>query len=153
MADYFDEAAKSARNPKLLANWLISELLRELADHGVSIADTLIKPGLLAELTNLIETGTISGKIAKEIFPEMFRSGTAPTEMVREKGLLQVSDSSAIDGFVEQAVASNPIQVQQYREGKTQVLQFFVGQIMKLSKGKANPQMAVEQIKRRLDQP
>jgi aspartyl-tRNA(Asn)/glutamyl-tRNA(Gln) amidotransferase subunit B len=153
MADYFDAGAKTARNPKLLANWVISELLRELAERNIAIDAAPIPPEHLAELTNLIETGTISGKIAKDVFPEMLRTGNSPAKIVQEKGLLQVSDSTAIDRFVEEAIRSNPEQVRQYREGKTQVLQFFVGQVMKLSKGKANPQMAVERVRAVLDQP
>jgi len=150
VADYFDKGAKLTSTPKIMANWIISELLRELSDAGTKIADCKITPAHFAEMIELINKKTISGKIAKQVFSEMFISGNAPTKIVEEKGLVQVSDSSAIEGFVDQAIADNNPQVQQYRDGNPKVLQFFVGQVMKLSRGKANPQMVVEMLKRKL---
>ena len=94
---------------------------------------------MLAEMVNMIDSGAINGKIAKEVFADMFESGKSAGDIVKEKGLVQVSDESAILGFVQQAIAANPEQVKQFKEGKTAVLQFFVGQVMKSSRGKANP--------------
>ena len=150
VADYFDKGAKLTSTPKIMANWIISELLRELSDAGVAIADCKITPANFAEMIELINKKTISGKIAKQVCAEMFISGDAPAKIVEEKGLVQVSDTSAIEGFVDQAIADNEIQVQQYRDGNLKVLQFFVGQVMKLSRGKANPQMVVEMLKEKL---
>ncbi len=150
IATFFDEAAKLTSSPKLLANWIISELLRELSDAGSPIRNCKMTPVNLAEMINLIEKGTISGKIAKTVFAEMFRTGNNPSQIVEEKGLLQVSDSSEIEKLVDQAIAENQQQVQQYRDGNPKVLQFFVGQIMKLSRGKANPQMVVEMLRTKL---
>lgn len=151
VAAYFNQAADAAKNPKLAANWIISELLRELSDGGVSINECVITPVQLATLVNLIEDGTISGKIAKTVFAKMFESGKDPAKIVEEEGLVQVTDESAIETFVDQAIAANQPQVQQYKDGNEKVLQFFVGQIMKLSRGKANPPMVIKLLKSKLD--
>lgn len=150
VAAWFEAAARQAKSPKLVANWVLSELLRELGDAKLTIAECKIAPAQLAALINLIEGGTINGKIAKEVFAEMFANGTDPDQIVEAKGLKQVSDSSAIVPFVEQAIAANPTQVEQYRAGNEKVLQFFVGQVMKLSRGKVNPQMVVGLLKEKL---
>ncbi len=149
-ADYFEAAAKSSKTPKLVANWIISELLRELADAATAIGDCKIRPEDLGGLVALINDGTINGKIAKTVFSEMFASGKAPSTIVKEKGLVQVSDESSVMGFIDKTVAENPEQVKQYLEGKKTVLQFLVGQVMKNSKGKANPQLAVKLLKDKL---
>ncbi len=148
---WFDKAAKASKSPKLVANWVISELLRVLGEAKCSIDDCKITPENLAELVDLIENRTINGKIAKEIFPEMFESGAKPSEIVKAKGLVQLSDSGAITAVVAEAIAANPAQVEQYKNGNPKVLQFLVGQVMKLSKGKANPQMVVAELKKQLD--
>ncbi len=151
LAAYYDQAAKQTKNPKMLANWMISELLRELADTGSSIADCKIAPADLAAMIDMIDAGTINGKIAKTVFAEMSASGKPPRQIVEEKGLVQVSDEGAVVPFVDQAIAANASQVEQYKGGNDKVLQFFVGQVMKLSKGKANPQLVVKLLKERLD--
>lgn len=150
IAEYFDAGAKLTSTPKMLANWIISELLRELADAEIEIQECKITPADFAEMLELINKKTISGKIAKQVFAEMFISGGSPAEIVKEKGLIQVTDSSEIEAFVDQAIAENEPQVQQFRDGNTKVLQYFVGQVMKLSRGKANPQMVVEMLKEKL---
>ena len=150
IAKYFETAAKTAINKKILANWIISELLRELGNAKQDIAESNVSPENLAELVNLIEKKTINGKIAKEVFAEMFANGGMPEAIVKEKGLVQVADSGAIAAFAAQAIEANPKQVEQFKAGNERVLQFFVGQVMKLSKGKANPQMAAEELKKLL---
>ncbi|MCK5843263.1 MAG: Asp-tRNA(Asn)/Glu-tRNA(Gln) amidotransferase subunit GatB, partial [Victivallales bacterium] len=150
VADYFEEAVEKSSNPKQVANWIISELLRELSASATSIVDCPVVPANLAELVELINKGTISGKIAKQVFAEMFASGGAPSAIIAEKGLVQVSDSSAIETLVDQVIEENPEQVEQYRGGNQKVIQYFVGQAMKLSKGKANPQMVVALLKEKL---
>ena len=151
LAAWFDRAAKASKSPKLVANWIGSELLRMLGEAKCPIDECRVTPENLAELVDLIEQKTINGKIAKEVFPEMFETGRKASEIVKKKGLVQVSDSGAIAEVVAQAVAANPAQVEQYRSGNAKVLQFLVGQVMKLSKGKANPQLVVAELKKQLD--
>jgi aspartyl-tRNA(Asn)/glutamyl-tRNA(Gln) amidotransferase subunit B len=150
VSDYFDRGASLVKTPKLLANWIISELLRELSDAGIAVDECKIKAEQLAEMIQLIENKTISGKIAKTVFAEMFKTGNDAKSVVKEKGLVQVSDSFAIEAFVDQAIADNPTQVEQFKAGNAKVLQYFVGQVMKLSRGKANPQMVTELLKNKL---
>ena len=150
LASWFDRAAKASKSPKLVANWIGSELLRMLGETKCPIDECRITPENLAELVDLIEQKTINGKIAKEVFPEMFETGKKASEIVKEKGLVQVSDSGAIAEVVSQAIAATPAQVEQYRSGNAKVLQFLVGQVMKLSKGKANPQLVVAELKKQL---
>ncbi len=149
-ADYFEAGATATKTPKILANWIISELLRELSNAGVSIGECKVKPEQLAAMVEMISKGAISGKIAKTVFAEMFASGKDPDVIVKEKGLVQVSDEGAIAGMVDQAIAENQPQVQQYLDGNKKVLQFFVGQVMKLSRGKANPQMVIKLLQEKL---
>ena len=150
LAPWFDQAAGKAKNPKLVANWLISELMRELANAKISIAECKITPENLAALTDLIGSGAISGKQGKEVFAGMFASGEAPAKIVEDKGMSQVSDSGAIAGFVAEAIAANPKPAEEFKAGNGKALQFLVGQVMKISRGKANPQMAVAELKKQL---
>ena len=150
-ADYFEEGCKHTSTPKILANWIITELLRELSDSGQTIEEVKISPMHLAQMVELINNKTISGKIAKTVFAEMFSSGKEPSVIVKEKGLVQVTDSSAIEAFVVEAIEKNPAQVEQYKSGKANVLQYFVGQVMKLSRGKANPQIVIKLLKEKMD--
>lgn len=152
LADYFDDTCRHTENYKISANWIISELLRELSEADISINESKITPENLAEMINLIEKGTISGKIAKKIFPEMFKKGGKASEIVEQKGLIQLTDESEIMGFVTKAVKENPKQLEQYKSGKTKVIQYFVGQVMKLSHGKANPQTAIKLLKEKLNE-
>jgi aspartyl-tRNA(Asn)/glutamyl-tRNA(Gln) amidotransferase subunit B len=151
IADFFDAGANLTKTPKLLANWIISELLRELSDAKINIYNSKITPKSLAEMIELINNKTISGKIAKTVFSEMFKTGKAPAIIVKEKGLVQVTDESVIESFVDKAIVENPSQVEEYKGGKKAVLQYFVGQVMKLSRGKANPQSVIKLIKEKLD--
>ena len=150
MADYFEAAASKSKAPKLIANWIVGELLRELSEANITIAECKITPENLTAMVELINNGTINGKIAKTVFAEMFATGKAPAEIVREKGLVQVSDEGAILKFVEDVIAANPAQVQQFRDGKTAVLQYLVGQVMKASRGKVNPQSAIKLLTEKL---
>ena len=150
-ADYFDVGAKLVKTPKILANWIISELLRELSEAKITIGKCVVTPAMLAEMVGLLEQGSINGKIAKKVLAEMIKSGKSAAKIVEEKGLSQVSDESAIEGFVDQAIAENQPQVQQYLDGNPKIIQYFVGQVMKLSRGKANPQMVIKLLKEKLD--
>ncbi|MFT5127050.1 MAG: aspartyl-tRNA(Asn)/glutamyl-tRNA(Gln) amidotransferase subunit B [Rhodothermales bacterium] len=150
-AEYYEAAVKAGGNPKKTSNWIMSELLRELSQANTDIADCPITAENLAALLGLVDKGTINGKIAKEVFAEMFESGKAPAAIVKERGLEQVADSGAIAEFVQAAISANPGPVAEYKEGKGQALNFLVGQVMKASRGKANPQLAVQAIKAALD--
>lgn len=151
LAGYFDRAAKMVKTPKILSNWIQTELLRELAAAEISIESCPVSPERLAELITMIENNTINGKIGKVVFAEMFVSGKDAKTVVDEKGLVQVSDQGAIESMVNEVIEKNPEQVAQYRSGNPKLIQFLVGQTMKLSKGKANPQMVLELLKSKLD--
>lgn len=151
LADYFDSGANATKSPKLLANWIISELLREIANAQISITETKISAENLAKLVDMISSNVINGKIAKVVFAEMFETGKSPEVIVKEKGLIQVTDESSIVEFVKKAIEDNPSQVAEYKSGKTAVLQYFVGQVMKISKGKANPPSVIKILKELLD--
>ena len=151
IAEYFEKAAATAMNKKILANWIISELLRELGNAKIDISESKVSPENLAELVNLIEKKVINGKIAKDVFVEMFATCGKAEDIVKEKGLVQVADTGAIREFVIEAINANPNQVEQYKGGNEKLIQFFVGLVMKLSKGKANPQMSIDLLKEELN--
>jgi aspartyl-tRNA(Asn)/glutamyl-tRNA(Gln) amidotransferase subunit B len=144
LADYFEAGVAASGNAKTVGNWIMGEITRALNDSGTAIEACPITPVQLAELLKLIEKGTISGKIAKTVFDEMWKSGKAPLTIVEEQGLVQVSDSGAIEKIIDEIMAANVGQVEEYRAGKDKVFGFFVGQTMKASKGKANPAVVNE---------
>jgi aspartyl-tRNA(Asn)/glutamyl-tRNA(Gln) amidotransferase subunit B len=148
-AEYFEEAAKG-RDSKLCANWVINELLGALNKDGKSVQDSPISASQLGELVGLIEDKTISGKIAKDVFAEMYETSKDAGAIVEEKGLKQVTDTGAIEAIVDEVIAENPDNVEQYRSGKDKLFGFFVGQVMKKSQGKANPAMVNELLKKKL---
>ncbi|MCI0389888.1 MAG: Asp-tRNA(Asn)/Glu-tRNA(Gln) amidotransferase subunit GatB [Acidobacteria bacterium] len=151
LADYFEAAAKAANSSRAAANWVLSELLRELKGADIDITACRIKAEALGALIRLIDDKTISGKIAKDVFVEMFATGKAPAEIVEEKGLVQISDTTAIEKIVDEVIAANPKQLEHYRSGKESLLGFFVGQVIKASGGKANPQAVNEILKKKLE--
>lgn len=138
-ADYFEEAVRRFDRPKQVANWLTGELFRLLNAHGVEISQSKVTPAGLAELLGLIESGLISNRAAKDVFERMFQTGEPASQIVEAMGLSQISDAAAIEQLVEAAIAANPKSVEDYRAGKSQALGFLVGQVMKASRGKANP--------------
>ncbi len=150
LSDYFEAGVAVHDNAKAVANWVMGEITRALNDSGTSIDACPVPPERLAELLKLIDNGTISGKIAKTVFDEMWKSGKAPLTIVEEQGLVQVSDSGAIEGIIDEILAANAGQVEEYRSGKEKVFGFFVGQVMKASKGKANPALVNELLVSRL---
>jgi aspartyl-tRNA(Asn)/glutamyl-tRNA(Gln) amidotransferase subunit B len=151
MADYFEEVAQGSENPKAGANWILNELARELKSAGTEIEDSPLSAGHLAQMIKLIDSGGISGKMAKDVLIRMYQSGKSADEVVRETGGSQVSDEASIVSLVDQVIQSNPKQLEQYRAGKTGLFGFFVGQVMKLSGGRANPQVVNEVLKRALE--
>ncbi|MEP7270925.1 MAG: Asp-tRNA(Asn)/Glu-tRNA(Gln) amidotransferase subunit GatB [Acidobacteriota bacterium] len=151
LADYYEAVARGTGNPRTAGNWILSELLRELKAAGVDVSVCRITAEHLVGLIKLIEDGTISGKIAKEVFAEMFETGKAAAEIVKEKGLVQITNTAAIEGIVDEVIAASPKQLEQYRAGRTNLIGFFVGQVMKATGGKANPQAVNEILKRKLE--
>jgi len=152
IADYFEDAVvNSAGEARLCTNWITGTLFAALNRSNLSIDDSPVKSKSLGVLISRIADGTISGKIAKQVFEAMWDSGREPDDIIAEQGLQQVTDNSAIDALVDQVLRENPGQIDQYRAGKQKVFGFFVGQVMKLSKGKANPQQVNGLLKARLD--
>lgn len=150
IADYFEEAATIAKNPKGAANWVMGELTRALNDAGLAIEAAPVTPQQLAGLVTLIERGTINATIAKKVFDELWHNGGNPDEVVARLGLAQVSDAGPIIEAIDEIMAANPSQVEEYRAGKEKVFGFFVGQVMRAMKGKANPAMVNDLLKERL---
>jgi len=142
LGDFFEDALKHYnKEPKLVANWLLNDLLGNLSEVGKDIEDSPVSPKGLAELVRLIKEGTLSSKLAKEVLKEMVATGKDPNEVVEEKGLKQVSDEGQIRAFIEEVLKENPKEVERYRSGEEKVFGFLVGQVMKKAKGKANPQV------------
>lgn len=150
MSDYFESVVKASGDGRLAANWVMGDLAGALKAENKEIGESPVPPERLGELIKLIVSGQISGKLAKDIFTKMWTSGDAPGVIMDREGLRQISDSSAIDKIVDEVLAANPKQVEQYKAGKTAVAGFLVGQIMKASRGQANPQMAQELLKAKL---
>ena len=150
IADYFEETIKNGATPKNAANWILNNLLSQLNQSGTSLEECKITPKLLAELISLIEKKTISGNIAKKIFPELFETGNSPEKIVEEKGLVQVTDSSEIDAWVEQAINENQDAVESIKNGAEKAIGRIVGTVMKLSRGKANPAIVQQKIKEKI---
>jgi aspartyl-tRNA(Asn)/glutamyl-tRNA(Gln) amidotransferase subunit B len=150
IADYFEAAAKLVYDAKLASNWIMGEVLRVLKEKKIDITQFPIKPDALAELLNLIAGGTISGKIAKDVFEEMLVTGKSAQAIVVEKGLTQVSDTGIIEKAIDEVIAANPKEVERYRNGEEKVFGFLIGQVMKATRGKANPKVANEVLKRKL---
>ena len=152
LADFF-EAATAKADPKKVANFVLGPLLRECNTRGLNAADPAawaMKPEALAELVRLVDGGTISAKIANDIFGDIFELGVMPEAYVKEKGLVQISDTSALEAAVDEVIAANPAEVEAYRGGKTKLISFFVGQIMRATKGKANPALVNELLAKKL---
>ena len=150
IADYFEACVKLFNQPKTVSNWVMGELTRELNNSGIDASASPVSPERLISLLQLVEQGTISLKVAREIFPEIYMSGKTPEQIVQEKGLTQISDADAIEKIIQDVLAKNPSQVAQFKEGKQQVLGFLVGQVMKASGGKANPGKVNELLKKKL---
>ena len=150
LGNYFEGLAKQAKSPKALANWVINNLRAKLAEAQSSLVDLKFQPPAILELIDLVDTGKISTKMAQEVFVEMFTTGEPPAKIVEKKGLAQVSDTGAIEKFCDEAIAANPGPAADYRAGKAAALNFLKGQVMKLSKGKANPALAGEILERKL---
>ncbi len=151
LADYFESCVEQFTHPKQVSNWIMGSLLGLLNAADKTIAESPISPGNLAKLLALIEAGTISGKIAKSVFEEMAQSGKPPGRIVEEKGLTQITDTDAIDAVIAGVIANNPKEVEAYQNGKTKLMGFFVGQVMRETRGKANPKLVNDILKQKLE--
>ncbi|CUQ67345.1 Asp-tRNA(Asn)/Glu-tRNA(Gln) amidotransferase subunit GatB [Candidatus Nitrospira inopinata] len=150
LADYFERCVRVFDQPKTVSNWVMGELSRELNLSGIDAAESPVSPERLAELLRLVENGTISLKAARELFPDLYKSGKTAEQLVQEKGLIQVSDEGAIEKMIDKVLADSPTQVAQFKGGKQQVLGFLVGQVIKVSGGKANPGKVNELLRKKL---
>ncbi len=151
VADYYEACVKGFPKPKIVSNWVMVELLRLLKQDARDIAECPVAPEALVQLLKLIDEGTISGKIAKSVLEDCYNSGKMPKDVVEEKGLMQVSDEAALQEVVDKVVSSFPEEVEKYKAGKKKVLGFLVGQVMKETKGQANPQKVNEILRKVLD--
>jgi len=148
LADYFELCARGTGDAKMVSNWIMSELLRAIKGDDREIEDCPVSPSALTGLLKMIKDGTISGKMGKDVFKEMYREGKSARAIVKDKGLIQISDEAEIAAIIEQVLKGNPEQVAKYKKGKKKLLGFFVGQVMKKTKGKANPRLVNEILKR-----
>ena len=153
LADFFEEVTRLGGHPKTAANWIMGDLLRFYKDNNVDLKDlsnSPVTPKMLSGMIALVEKGTISGKIAKVVMEDMYKSGKDPEQIIEEKGLVQISNTDEIEQIVKKVIEENPKPVEQYRLGKTGNFGFFVGQVMKQTRGRANPQAVNEILKKRL---
>jgi aspartyl-tRNA(Asn)/glutamyl-tRNA(Gln) amidotransferase subunit B len=153
LADLYEAAVPGVKDPRKLANWMVGDLLRQLHESGASLAELRFGPAQLAALVSAVEQGTISGAAGKEVLGEMFRTGKEPQAIIAEKGLAQVSDTSAMEQVLDELLAKNADEVEKYKAGKKQVLGFLMGQAMKAMKGKGNPQLLNELLRKKLGEP
>ena len=150
LADYYEVTAKASNNPRAAANWIRSELLRELEAKDLSAAESPVAASELASLIRLIDEEKVSGKQGKDVLVEMFKTGKGAQAIIEERGLVQLSDTGAIDGLIDEVIAANLDQLASYRSGKETLFGFFVGQVIKASKGKANPKLVNERLRAKL---
>jgi len=151
VADFFEECNRIHQSPKAFSNWIMTYILRDMAEQGLEDASGLsITPEHLAELVRLVDDGTISGKIAKTVYDEMAESGRMPGEIVEEKGLVQITDTGEIERAVEEAIQANAKAAEEFRAGKEKAAGRLVGHVMKATQGKANPQVVQDLIRRKL---
>ena len=151
VAEYFEEAVAAGATPKLAANWITQDIGAYLNKNKLAIGDIALTAEYLAEMVGLIEKGAISNKIGKDILPDLLTEGGSPKELVEKRGLVQVSDPSVIEPLIDEVIAAHPDELEKYRGGKKKMLGFFVGQVMKKSKGKADPKLTNQLLRKKLD--
>ena len=151
LADYYDEVMQSAKDGRIAANWVQSELLGVLKDSGDDISTFKVRPNMIADIVNKIESKEISGKMAKTVFAEMVETGKGAEAIIKEKGLVQISDEKQLLAIIDSIISANSGNVDKYKSGKTNLLGFFVGQVMKETKGQANPEVVNRLLKQKLD--
>jgi aspartyl-tRNA(Asn)/glutamyl-tRNA(Gln) amidotransferase subunit B len=151
LAEYFEAAIAKGGDTKQVTNWLIGDIAAYLKNNNQTITDIALKPEVLAELVDLIDKGTISGKIAKEILPELLTDGGSAKALVEKKGLIQISDTGELEKIIDEVIAAHPGELAQFRAGKTKLRGFFVGQVMKKSGGRADPQLTNQLLGKKLE--
>ncbi len=151
MADFFEACVKAYNKPKIISNWLTVEFLAHLNAAGITLAESKVTPENLAGMLKLIDNGTISGKIAKTVFEEIFQTGKSAEAIVKEKGLVQIADEDALGQIIDKVIEENPGAVSDFKAGKGKAIGFLVGQVMRHTKGRANPQMVNEMLKKKLE--
>ncbi|ACM23475.1 Asp-tRNA(Asn)/Glu-tRNA(Gln) amidotransferase subunit GatB [Thermotoga neapolitana] len=151
LAEFFEECVKVVNRPKDLSNWIMTEVLRELNERNIEITESKLTPQHFADLFKLMDEGKISIKIAKEIFPEVFETGKMPSQIVEERGLVQINDEKLIEELVKKAMEQNPKAVEDYKAGKKKAAGFFVGFVMRETKGKANPELTNKIVQKLLE--
>ncbi len=152
LADYYEACVKRFPEPKTVSNWVMGDLLGALHSDGKEIGESPVTPRLLAGMLQLVKDGTISGKIAKTVFDEMYETGKEASQIVKDKGLVQVTDHTLIEEAIGSVLEANPGLLEAYRKGKEKLFGFFVGQVMKETRGKANPQLVNELLKKKLEE-
>ena len=150
LADFYEQVAECCGNPKIASNWVMGDFLRYLNEEKRLVRESPVTPRSLADIINLIEDGTISGKIAKDVFEEMWKSARPPGEIIKEKGLVQITDTAMLEAAVDEVLKANPSQLEEYKAGKEQLFGYFVGQTMKATRGKANPKIVNEILRKKL---
>jgi aspartyl-tRNA(Asn)/glutamyl-tRNA(Gln) amidotransferase subunit B len=152
LADFFEACVEKFGSPKEVSNWVMGELMRLLNANNMELEDSPVTPGGLVRILELVKEGTISGKIAKQVFEEMFNTGETPDAIIKKKNLVQISDSGELEGIIASVMENNPKSVEDYRSGKKQALKYLVGQVMKETKGKANPQLVNDILQKKLSE-
>ncbi|MCK5655986.1 MAG: Asp-tRNA(Asn)/Glu-tRNA(Gln) amidotransferase GatCAB subunit B, partial [Candidatus Aureabacteria bacterium] len=151
LADYYEATVKYSSAPKKAANWVMGEFLKEINASRIALSDVRVSPVSLSGLISLVEKGTISGKIAKEVFSEMFKTGKNPALIIKERDLVQISDETQIEEIIIKALSENSKVVEDYKKGKKSAAGFMVGLVMKATKGKANPKLVNEILRKKLE--
>jgi aspartyl-tRNA(Asn)/glutamyl-tRNA(Gln) amidotransferase subunit B len=152
LADFYEETTKLCGKPKIASNWVMGDFLAHLNENKMEIFESPVSPQALADMINFIEDGTISGKIAKEVFEEMWSSGKRCKDIIEEKGLKQITDEGELEKIIKEVISKNPKQLDQYKRGKDKLFGYFVGQAMKATGGKANPQIVNDILKKKLSE-
>jgi aspartyl-tRNA(Asn)/glutamyl-tRNA(Gln) amidotransferase subunit B len=153
LADYYEACIKHYPKPKVVSNWIMVELLRALNRDGLEVEHSRLMPEDLAALLSLVDDGTISGSMAKTVFDAMYGTGKTAAEVIQEQGLRQISDENALVAAIEQVLADHPQEVEEFRNGRDKLLGFFMGQVMKVTQGKANPQAVNKLLREKLTAP
>jgi len=152
LADYYEATTACCGRPKNASNWVMGDILGHLKEDKLLMSECPVTPQSLGDMIGLIEDGTISGKIAKDVFEEMWKSGKEPRTIIQEKGLVQITDAAALEAAIDEVLKENPSQLAEYRQGKDKLFGFFVGQAMKATRGKANPKLVNEILKKKLSE-
>jgi len=150
LANYYEECVKLFNQPKVVSNWVMGELLRLLKEDNRDVKDCPVKPCNMVKLIKMVDAGAVNLKTAKEVFEDVYKTGKDPEAIVKEKGLVQVSDEGALIKAIDEVIAANPKEVAEYKAGKEKLFSFFIGQTMKATKGQANPQVLNKLVKERL---